>query len=171
MSQVKQKYLGAKGLIILIALLSAFVPLSTDLYLPALLKMSAYFRASADRINLTLTVFFIFYALGTLVWGPLSDHYGRKPIYRGDGIVCHRQRFLRVDVRRGWLGTVSHFPGDWRQRRRGGGHRHCEGCLQRQEREFCLAIVQSMVTISPAVAPVLGAFCVKVISGGAYSGH
>ncbi len=31
-----QKYLGDRGLVVLIALLSAFVPLSTDLYLPAL---------------------------------------------------------------------------------------------------------------------------------------
>ena len=80
MDQPKQKFLGTNGLVILIALLSAFVPLSTDLYLPALPGMSAYFGVSADRINLTLTVFFIFYALGTLIWGPLSDHYGRKPI-------------------------------------------------------------------------------------------
>ena len=36
MDQTKQKYLGTRGLVILIALLSAFVPLSTDLYLPAL---------------------------------------------------------------------------------------------------------------------------------------
>jgi len=47
-------------LVILIALLSAFVPLSTDLYLPALPGMSAYFGVSVDRINLTLIAFFIF---------------------------------------------------------------------------------------------------------------
>jgi DHA1 family bicyclomycin/chloramphenicol resistance-like MFS transporter len=80
MGQARQKFLGVNGLIIFIALLNAFVPLSTDLYLPALPGMSAYFGTSADRINLTLTTFFIFYALGTLVWGPLSDHYGRKPV-------------------------------------------------------------------------------------------
>ena len=48
MEQTKQKILGANGLVILIALLSAFVPLSTDLYLPALPGMSAYFGVSAD---------------------------------------------------------------------------------------------------------------------------
>ena len=80
MGQVKQKILGTNSLVIFIALLSAFVPLSTDLYLPALPGMSAYFGTSAGRINLTLTAFFIFYALGTLVWGPLSDHFGRKPV-------------------------------------------------------------------------------------------
>jgi len=60
MDQPRQKYLRASGLVILIALLSAFVPLSTDLYLPALPGMSAYFGVSVDRINLTLIAFFIF---------------------------------------------------------------------------------------------------------------
>ena len=78
--QHPQKYLGAKGLIILIALLSAFVPLSTDLYLPALPGMGDAFQVSAEKINLTLTLFFIFYSLGTLLWGPFSDRFGRKPV-------------------------------------------------------------------------------------------
>ena len=71
MEPSKQKFIGDKGLVILIALLSAFVPLSTDLYLPALPTMSDYFGVGVERINLTLSMFFIFYALGTLIWGPL----------------------------------------------------------------------------------------------------
>src|SRR5512135_1196473 len=76
----QQKYLGSRGLIILIALLSAFVPLSTDLYLPALPTMSKSLQARAEQINLTLSAFFVLYSVGMLVWGPLSDRYGRKPI-------------------------------------------------------------------------------------------
>ena len=67
LANVRQKYLGPYGLIIFIALLSAFIPLSTDLYLPALPGMSTYFGMSEGRMNLTLTAFFIFYALGTLI--------------------------------------------------------------------------------------------------------
>ncbi|MDO9122049.1 MAG: hypothetical protein Q7U31_09710, partial [Anaerolineaceae bacterium] len=62
-----QKIIGEKGLVVLIALLSAFVPLSTDLYLPALPTMSANFGVGPERTNLTLTMFFVFYALGTLI--------------------------------------------------------------------------------------------------------
>ena len=71
MNQAKQKFLGPYGLIVFIALLSAFIPLSTDLYLPALPGMSSYFKASPGQINLTLTAFFAIYALGILIWGPL----------------------------------------------------------------------------------------------------
>ena len=75
-----QKYLGSKGLILFIGFLSAFVPLSTDLYLPALPGMAKYFHAPFNSVNLTLILFFIFYSIGMLIWGPLSDKYGRKPI-------------------------------------------------------------------------------------------
>ena len=62
----RQKYLGNRGLIALIAFLSAFVPLSTDLYLPALPGMSKYFQVSAEQVNLTLIFFFIVFAAGML---------------------------------------------------------------------------------------------------------
>ncbi|CVK32176.1 membrane protein of unknown function [Methanoculleus bourgensis] len=75
-----QKYLGDRGLVVLIALLSAFVPLSTDLYLPALPGMGDYFGVSAGLTNLTLILFFLFFSLGLLFWGPLSDKYGRRPV-------------------------------------------------------------------------------------------
>ena len=61
-NQVHQKYLGEKGFIVLIAFLSAFIPLSTDLYLPALPRMTENFKAVPSLVNLTLIMFFAFYA-------------------------------------------------------------------------------------------------------------
>lgn len=63
----KQKYLGEKGLLALLGLLSAFVPLSTDLYLPSLPGIAEYFRASVHLTNLTLILFFLFFSAGTLL--------------------------------------------------------------------------------------------------------
>ncbi|HNU35808.1 MAG TPA: MFS transporter, partial [Methanomassiliicoccales archaeon] len=77
---VEQKYLGGKGLIALLAVLSAFVPLSTDLYLPALPRMGDYFGVSSALTNLTLVLFFMFFSLGMLFWGPISDKYGRRRV-------------------------------------------------------------------------------------------
>lgn len=79
-SKKKQKYLGEKGFIVFIAFLGAFIPLSTDVYLPALPRMVESLNTTTSMVNLTLVFFFIFYAVGTLFWGPLSDKYGRKPI-------------------------------------------------------------------------------------------
>lgn len=46
-----QAYLGKSGPIVLIALLSAFVPLSTDFYLPALPGIADFFGVTVDQVN------------------------------------------------------------------------------------------------------------------------
>ena len=165
MDQPKQKFLGANGLVILIALLSAFVPLSTDMYLPALPGMSAYFGVSADRINLTLTAFFIFYALGTLVWGPLSDHYGRKPILiSGLGLYVISSAFCAFMWTANGLILCRIFQAIGGSAAGVVATAIVKDVYSGKKRGSILAIVQSMVLISPAVAPILGAFLLKVTS-------
>jgi MFS transporter, DHA1 family, multidrug resistance protein len=161
--QPQQKYLGAKGLIVLIALLSAFVPLSTDLYLPALPGMSAQFQVPTDQINLTLTVFFICYSLGTLIWGPLSDRYGRKPVLLAGLTIYVLASALCANA---WNVTALII---FRAFQALGGSAAgavatavVKDVYSGRKRESVLAIVQSMVLISPAVAPILGAFLLKV---------
>lgn len=66
-------------IILLLALLSAFPPLATDMYLPALPLLQQQWQVPLVTINLTLVTFFITYCGFLLVYGPLSDRYGRKP--------------------------------------------------------------------------------------------
>jgi DHA1 family bicyclomycin/chloramphenicol resistance-like MFS transporter len=58
--------------------LSAFGPLSIDMYLPALPTMTGEFHSSAPVMQLTLSAFIIGLAIGQLVIGPLSDALGRR---------------------------------------------------------------------------------------------
>jgi DHA1 family bicyclomycin/chloramphenicol resistance-like MFS transporter len=165
MDQAKQKFLGAKGLVILIALLSAFVPLSTDLYLPALPGMSAYFKVGAERTNLTLTAFFVFYALGTLVWGPLSDRYGRKPVLlAGLGLYVVGSIFCALMWNVNGLVLCRIFQAIGGSASGTVATAIVKDAYSGKKRESVLAIVQSMTTISPAIAPVLGALLLKVLS-------
>jgi DHA1 family bicyclomycin/chloramphenicol resistance-like MFS transporter len=67
--------------------LTAFGPLSVDMYLPALPTMAADLRTVDSTLQLTLTAFVIGLALGQLVAGPLSDALGRrKPLMVGVAI-------------------------------------------------------------------------------------
>lgn len=67
--------------------LTAFGPLSVDMYLPALPTMAADLRTVDSNLQLTLTAFVIGLALGQLVAGPLSDALGRrKPLMVGVAI-------------------------------------------------------------------------------------
>ena len=69
------------GLIVLVlALLLGLQPVTTDLYLPALPSITQGFGAPMSQAQLTLTALLLAFGLSQLVWGPLSDRFGRRPI-------------------------------------------------------------------------------------------
>lgn len=65
-------------LIVILALMSSIAPLSTDMYLPALSQVKQSFETSEFLTQLSIASFFIAFALGQLIYGPLSDVFGRK---------------------------------------------------------------------------------------------
>lgn len=160
-----QKYLGKNGFVVLIAFLSAFIPLSTDLYLPALPQMSENFQAAPSLINLTLILFFVFYAAGSLFWGPLSDKYGRKRIlmiglvmYTIASVLCalsgnvYQLIIFRVlqAIASGAATAVAQAV--------------VKDSYSGRKRLSILALVSSMTMIAPMVAPVVGALILKFTS-------
>ena len=75
------------AVLVTLALLSAVAPFATDLYLPAFPTMVAELHTSATAVQLTLTAFLLGLASGQLIFGPLSDRYGRvRPLLVGAAI-------------------------------------------------------------------------------------
>ena len=70
----------SKQLIVLLAATSALGPAGMQILLPALPVIQADFSVSNDVAQLTLSLSMLSIAIGTLVYGPMSDKYGRKPI-------------------------------------------------------------------------------------------
>jgi DHA1 family bicyclomycin/chloramphenicol resistance-like MFS transporter len=60
--------------------LVAYGPISTDLYLPSLPAMQQAFSTDSAAVQLTLTAFAWGFAVAQLVYGPLSDRFGRRPV-------------------------------------------------------------------------------------------
>lgn len=154
----KQKYLGKTGLVLFITLMNMFIPLSTDLYLPALPSMSEVWNVPTTLTNLTLVAFFFFYAVGTLFWGPMSDKYGRRKIlligsllYAMASMVCALSPTVYVligarvaqGVGAGAITAVSMAL--------------IKDCYSGKQRETILAIVQTVAGLAPMLAPVVGA--------------
>ena len=67
------------GLILVLGLLSAFGPLTIDMYLPAFPAIARDFGVPVSSVQYTLASFNIGIALGQLIYGPLADQLGRKP--------------------------------------------------------------------------------------------
>ena len=67
-------------IVLVLSLLLGLQPITTDLYLPALPALTAGFGATLPQAQLTLTALLLAFGLSQLVWGPLSDRFGRRPI-------------------------------------------------------------------------------------------
>lgn len=71
-------------IILILGLLSAFGPLSIDMYLPALPQIALDFGVELSSIQLSLASFFVGIAAGQIFYGPITDRFGRKkPLYVG----------------------------------------------------------------------------------------
>ncbi|WP_081806285.1 MULTISPECIES: multidrug effflux MFS transporter [Chryseobacterium] len=66
--------------VFILALLNTLESLSIDLYLPAFPSMAEIFNTDIGHIQISISVFFAGFAFGQLLWGPLSDKKGRKPM-------------------------------------------------------------------------------------------
>jgi MFS transporter, DHA1 family, multidrug resistance protein len=72
------------SLILILGGMTALAPFSIDMYLPGFPAIAKDLATSPARVSLTLSSFFIGFALGQLLYGPLLDRFGRKkPLYFG----------------------------------------------------------------------------------------
>jgi MFS transporter, DHA1 family, multidrug resistance protein len=71
-------------IILLLGALSLITPFSVDMYLPAFSRIAAQFHTTTSEVSWSLSTYFIGFAFGQLLYGPLLDRFGRKrPIYVG----------------------------------------------------------------------------------------
>jgi MFS transporter, DHA1 family, multidrug resistance protein len=77
------------GMTAILAMLTALGPLSTDMYLPSLPAIAAALGTDAARVQFTLSAYLAGFALGQILYGPVSDKIGRKPVVlAGIALFC-----------------------------------------------------------------------------------
>lgn len=74
---------GTFALTALLAGLSAIGPLTTDMYLPSLPDIVRLLDATTAEGQLTISAYLIGFAVGQIIYGPVSDRHGRKPVLIG----------------------------------------------------------------------------------------
>lgn len=155
-----------KPLFTLFLIMLTSVPMfSTDMYLPALPKMVELFGASLKLINLTLILFFIFFAGSSLFWGTLSDKYGRRPIllvslgaYAASGLLC------------AMAGNVYQLIALRAMQGIGGGAAMAismaivKDVFSGKARERILVYQSCIMSVAPVVAPIVGAGILRFTS-------
>ena len=72
------------GFLLLGGLLTGLLPLTLDVYLPGFPEMAEHFGTDIGHLQLTVSTSLLGFALGQVMWGPITDRYGRKgPIIIG----------------------------------------------------------------------------------------
>ena len=66
--------------VVILSTLLGIQPVTTDLYLPALPALTDSFAASMAQAQYTLSALLLAFGFSQLLWGPLSDRFGRRPI-------------------------------------------------------------------------------------------
>jgi DHA1 family bicyclomycin/chloramphenicol resistance-like MFS transporter len=151
--------------IALVSLFGAFPPLTTDMYLPALPDMAVHFDVPLSVINLTLMVFFVFFSISVLIWGPLSDKYGRKPI-----LVWGSSLFLTASIGCVFSTNVYMLIFFRALQAAGGGAAVSmsmailKDVYGPKEREKAIAAVSVIMATAPIVSPVIGAAIMTLTS-------
>ena len=162
---VKQKKLTLSAMIVFITFMNMFIPLSTDLYLPALPEMGKYFSANEFLVGMTLTIFFFVFAVSIVLFGPLSDKYGRKKILLAGTLIfsfsslsCAMAsniyfliagRFFQA-LGAGAIITVATAL--------------IKDCFRGSIMAKILAITQALGVIAPMAAPLIGGFLLNFTS-------
>ncbi len=87
--------LSDRGLLLLLAAVTALGPIATNLYLPALPAVRDHFGASVADVQATFSVSLVAFAFGVLAWGPFADRFGRRAavmaglaIMAGGALAC-----------------------------------------------------------------------------------
>ncbi|MGP4129748.1 purine nucleoside transporter PunC [Pantoea tagorei] len=154
--------LSSKGFMPYLALLSMLGFLATDMYLPAFGAMQMSFNTSPGIISASMSLFLAGFAIGQLFWGPLSDRIGRKPVllmglglfalgcagmlWVEDAALMLALRFIQAigvcAAAVSWQAlVVDRYP--------------------RARANKVFATIMPLVALSPALAPLLGAWLVS----------
>lgn len=152
-------------IILLLALLSAFPPLATDMYLPALPLLQLQWGVPLVEINLTLVAFFIAYCGFLLLYGPLSDRYGRKPpLLAGVSLFVCACILCACATSPVMLTLGRSLQGAGAAAASAIVLAICKDRFSGQQRQRIFLQIGAIVAMAPMIAPVLGGWIVGVCS-------
>jgi MFS transporter, DHA1 family, multidrug resistance protein len=148
-------------LILMLGMLNTITPFSIDMYLPAFPKIAVDLHTTIQNVALSVSTYFLGFALGQILYGPLLDRFGRKrPLFIGLGlyiiatIICAASssinelliiRFLQALS--GCVGSVAALA-------------MVRDFFQPDKSASIISLLMLILGVSPMLAPTAGSFIV-----------
>ncbi len=153
------------GLILVLGSLTAFGPLSIDMYLPGLPAIARSLHATSSDTQMTVAAFFIGIAVGQLFYGPLSDRFGRRwPILIGIAL------YIAASIGCAFANSIGLLIGLRVLQALGG----CAGMViaraivrdrfEPHEVLHVFSMLMLVMGLAPILAPLMGGFMLQVAS-------
>ena len=141
----------------LLVLIVGLPQLSETIYTPSLPSIARTFSITNALAEYTLTIYLLGFALGTLFWGTISDHYGRKPclligltIYAFGCIGCYLSKSIEIFMISRFIQASGGSVGSIL------GQAICRDSFKGNSRGKVYSIIGSALAFSPAIGPVIG---------------
>jgi DHA1 family bicyclomycin/chloramphenicol resistance-like MFS transporter len=154
------KVAGVNSLVLpLLTALTALGSMSVSIYLPSLPNLATSLHATAASVKLSLTLFLFVFALSQLIYGPLSDRFGRKPpvvagllIYLAGSVAC------ATAMNASWLILARMLQGVGAGAGPALGRAILRDLYSGEKLTRSLAAVAAAVALSPMLGPVIGGY-------------
>ncbi|MDD9331974.1 MAG: multidrug effflux MFS transporter [Wolbachia sp.] len=153
----------SQNLISLLMILSvAVADMATDLYSVALPNIANYFNVEGSVVQLTISFNLVGLAISGLIYGPLSDHYGRRPIMLigmaiftlASIICCIADNIILLIFIRFIQGMGSGVAGVV-------GYAAIRDMYSGNEYSRAISKLNMVVALSPGIAPVIGSYIIS----------
>lgn len=151
------------GLVVILGLLAMLMPLSIDMYLPALPQIAREFNVSAGSVQMTLNAYILGFALGQLIYGPLADSFGRKPVIAVGTLIfalaaaaCALSQSIEQLINMRFLHGLSAAAGSVVI------SALMRDSYSREEFSRMMSFVMLVTTVAPLLAPIVGGWLLLI---------
>lgn len=140
----------------------AIVDMATDLYSVALPSIANYFKVEGSVVQLTISLNLVGFAVSGLIYGPLSDHYGRRPmmligmtIFTLASVMCYiADSIMLLILIRFIQGAGAGVAGVV-------GYAAIRDMYSGSEYSRVISKLNMVVALSPGIAPVVGSYIIS----------
>jgi DHA1 family bicyclomycin/chloramphenicol resistance-like MFS transporter len=139
------------------ALLSMVGPFSIDAYLPAFPSIEADFQVSRDMVSQSLGAYLAGFAVMTLVWGPFTDRFGRRPVIflsaslyliasLGCALTDNIHHFILLRILQGAAASGGYVA----------GRAMIRDSFNERDARKAMSYAMMLFAVAPAIAPIIG---------------
>ena len=144
-------------LLVLIVGMAAMGPLGMHIILPSMPGLQAVFATDYATVQLTLTFYFVAFAVAQLVYGPLSDRFGRRPViltglslFLAGNLACMLAQSIEALIAGRVLQAIGACAG------MSLGRAIIRDVYSRERAASVMAYVTTAIVVAPMIGPTLG---------------